>query len=62
MTVRELHGRLTLDELKEWMAYDRTMDKEWSDKHKHEQELAKSRKMTADERASAFRELLGGRS
>lgn len=61
MTVKELLQRMDSKELSEWMAYDMTNEKEWSDKYNSDKELEKSRAMSKEEKLAAFKKLLGGK-
>ena len=60
-TLQELYNELSVLDILEWMAYDKTSNPEWVKKYQHEQELEKSKKMTVDEKVEAFKRMLGAK-
>lgn len=47
-------------ELSGWMAFDLTNDEEWSKKYEAEEQAARQKNMSNQEKAKLFKKLLGG--
>jgi hypothetical protein len=59
--LKQLHANLDGNEITEWMAFDRTGNPDWIKNYQYEQEIEKSKQMTAKEQVEAFKRMLGGR-
>lgn len=59
-TVAQLLDNISSSELAEWIAYDKTLDKEWVEKFNHEQELERQEALSLEERSEMLKKLFGG--
>lgn len=60
MSVQQILETMTSKEISEWMAYDLTCSPEWQEKFEEEESLRISREMSPEDKARAFKALLGG--
>ena len=50
------------DEICEWMAYDLTNNKEWTEQYSKERELEIQKSMSDEEKAEMFKRLFGSKN
>ena len=59
-TLRKLYSELTVEDIYEWMAYDKTSNPDWVKRYDREVELERSKEMSIADKVEAFKRLFGG--